>query len=55
MKAIEADNLTAIIFYLKTQCKHLGYVERREQDITSAGGPITIKVVRENGTDSQPA
>jgi len=30
MKAIKADNLTAIIFYLKTQAKHLGYVERQE-------------------------
>jgi len=44
MKAIEADNLTAIIFYLKTQCKHLGYVERQEQDITSAGKPLRISV-----------
>jgi len=30
MKAIKDDNLTAIIFYLKTQGKHLGYVERQE-------------------------
>ena len=30
MKAIKADNLTAIIFYLKTQAKHMGYVERQE-------------------------
>ena len=30
MKAIKEDNLTAIIFYLKTQGKHLGYVERQE-------------------------
>ena len=30
MQAIKADNLTAIIFYLKTQAKHLGYVERQE-------------------------
>jgi hypothetical protein len=30
MKQIKDDNLTAIIFYLKTQGKHLGYVERQE-------------------------
>ena len=30
MKAIDDGNLTAIIFYLKTQAKHLGYVERQE-------------------------
>jgi hypothetical protein len=30
MQQIDNDNLTAIIFYLKTQGKHLGYVERQE-------------------------
>jgi hypothetical protein len=30
MKQIKDNNLTAIIFYLKTQGKHLGYVERQE-------------------------
>ena len=30
MQQIKNDNLTAIIFYLKTQAKHLGYVERQE-------------------------
>ena len=35
MKAIQNDNLTAIIFYLKTQGKHLGYVER--QEVTQSG------------------
>ena len=30
MQQIKNDNLTAIIFYLKTQAKHLGYVERSE-------------------------
>ena len=47
MKAIKDDNLTAIIFYLKTQGKHLGYVERQEHT-----GPdnsaITFKVVYED-------
>jgi len=41
MKAIEADNLTAIIFYLKTQAKHLGYVERQEFE---HGGSISMTV-----------
>ena len=30
MTQIENDNITAIIFYLKTQCKERGYVERQE-------------------------
>ena len=30
MSLIAQGNITAIIFYLKTQCKHLGYVERQE-------------------------
>jgi len=49
MQAIAHGNVTAMIFYLKTQAKHKGYVERQEfagQD----GGPIVIKV--EYGTDS---
>ena len=36
MLQIKNDNLTAIIFYLKTQGKHLGYVER--QEVTGADG-----------------
>jgi len=30
MEQIDEGQLTAIIFYLKTQAKHLGYVERQE-------------------------
>ena len=30
MKAINDDNITAIIFYLKTQAKDRGYVEKQE-------------------------
>ncbi len=33
--AIEADNLTAIIFYLKCQAKERGYVERQEHKIVN--------------------
>ena len=32
MKLINDDNVAGIIFYLKTQGKHLGYVERQEID-----------------------
>lgn len=50
MKQIDNDNLTAIIFYLKTQGKHLGYVERQE---LAHDGNINIKVVYgDDGTDS---
>ena len=30
MEAIEQGNLTAIIFYLKTKGRHLGYVQKQE-------------------------
>ncbi len=46
MQAIKKGNLTAIIFYLKTQGKHLGYVER--QELTGAGGKgIQIEFVND--------
>ena len=44
MKAVKADNLTAIIFYLKTQGKHLGYVERQELEPI---GEVRIRIVRD--------
>ena len=47
MKAVGKDNLTAIIFYLKTQGKHLGYVERQEIET----GDINIRIIRD-GTGS---
>lgn len=46
MKLIDMLNPTMIIFYLKTQAKDRGYVER--QEITGEDGKeITIKVVRD--------
>ena len=39
-KLIRDGNVTAIIFYLKTQAKDRGYVER--QELTGAGGDSLI-------------
>lgn len=47
VEQINEGNTTAIIFYLKTQGKQRGYVERHE--LTGAGGgPITINVEYKN-------
>lgn len=47
MKRIEAEDTTMIIFYLKTQCKGRGYVERHE--VTGAdNGPVELHVVYDN-------
>lgn len=41
---ISAGNMTAIIFYLKTQAKDRGYIER--QEVTGVDGKeLTIKVI----------
>ena len=37
-KQIEKGNPTMIIFYLKTQAKDRGYIERTEQEISGRGG-----------------
>ena len=58
MEAINAGNLTAIIFFLKTQGKSRGYSERSEFGHTTAGEPFkfTIKIngkLHENGGASE--
>ena len=42
VEAINAGNLTAIMFYLKTKGKHRGYTERHEVG-GNDGGPVEIK------------
>ncbi len=45
MTSIDNDNITAIIFYLKTQAKDRGYVER--QEVTGVDGQdIHVKIIK---------
>ena len=54
MLQIKNDNLTAIIFYLKTQAKHLGYVER--QEFTGADGDkLKVEVEYVNSPITAPS
>ena len=39
-------NVTAVIFYLKTQGKNRGYIERQELDLTSEDGPIVPFIIQ---------
>ncbi len=54
IEAIKAGNLTAIIFFLKTQGKSRGYSERSEFGHTTDGKPLrcTFKI---NGRASEAA
>lgn len=42
-KLIREENVTALIFYLKTKAKHRGYVERTDIDIKSGGQSLVPK------------
>jgi hypothetical protein len=46
---IEAGDLTAIIFFLKTRCRHRGYIERQEVDMPK---DITLRVVYDEPCNS---
>ena len=50
LDAIERGEAWAITFFLKTQAKHRGYVER--QEFTGADGtPFVLKIVRADGKE----
>lgn len=46
MSAIDDGNVTAMIFYLKTQCKDRGYVERYQQELSGKDGEALTIVIR---------
>jgi predicted transcriptional regulator len=48
-KQIKEGNVTAIIFYLKTQCKRRGYVERHE--VTGSGGDVIEIAIKRKEPD----
>lgn len=49
MDQIAAGNMTAIIFYLKTQAKHRGYIER--QEVANSGDVTLRKAPQEMNAD----
>jgi hypothetical protein len=54
MQAVDAGEGWAVCFFLKTQAKDRGYVERQEMT-GDKGGPITLKVVYEEETELKDA
>lgn len=44
---MKAGSETSIIFFLKTRCKHRGYIEKQEIDLPK---DITLRVVYEDGS-----
>ena len=42
MNAINNDNIAAILFYLKTQCKQRGYVERQQFEHSGKDGEAIV-------------
>lgn len=44
-RLIEQENPTAILFFLKTQCKDRGYSERQEIDLSNTDGSLKTPVV----------
>jgi len=54
-KAMKADKLAAIIFFLKTQGKERGYIEKAEFDHSfQAGGGGIMFYIPDNGRDKKP-
>jgi hypothetical protein len=51
---ITDGNVPAVLFFLKTQGKKRGYIERTETDVTSGGQPLQIvtKVINNTPLDS---
>jgi len=44
--AIKDGNVTAMIFYLKTQARDRGWSEKQEIDVTSGGERVPIAIVK---------